>query len=285
MWRVAGRAATALSLSLSSASAHAPAEYPPETSAVFGRVRVYPRHLSAAIAEGTAAHLAARRILALPDARFDIAEAATTTARWGDVSPSGDPIYVWRFASPDGRVIPPPAYLLRHEIGHDLFVRYLVPNTRRDQYGGDAPDWLDETAAVAFERDDLRATRRRAAARYAGQGTLIPLARFLTMIHPEAATSVATPDDGTTRAFEATSEDTAKFYAMAGAFHDFLVARTGNRAVVADLAAVVRHGDPLAPWIIDRTGHRRARRGLRAVEADFVAWIAIDARHGGGAGR
>lgn len=239
----------------------------------------------AAMAEGDAAYSAARDILAIPDARFAIIDADYTAARWGDRSPDGAPIYVWRFRKANSRALAPPAYLLRHEIGHDLFIRYLVPSTRSGQYGGDAPDWLDEMAAVAFEGEMLRTNRRRAAARYAREAQLIRLRTFLTMVHPEmAAGSIPAWSDQQVTVFEALSDQTPQFYTIACAFYDYLVSRTGNAAIVAELAAAFRNGADLDQWIIVRTGHGDRASGMEALNADFLAWIASDARYGGDAG-
>ncbi len=235
----------------------------------------------AAIEEGEAAQSAARNILALPDARFAIVDADYSAARWGDQSPDGTPIYVWRFRkNSNSRAMPPPPYLLRHEIGHDLFIRYLVPSTRSGQYGGDAPDWLDEMAAVVFEGEALRASRRRAAVRYLRAESLIPLQRFLTMTHPEMeAGSIPPSSDQHATVFDAVSEETPKFYAMAWAFYDFLVSRTGNVAIIAELAAALRNGENLERWLLARTGHRG--NSVEALSAEFLAWIASDVRYGG----
>ena len=262
-------------------------ESPPERVAVFGRVWVDPEYLTAAMREGQAAQAAARDVLALPAVSFDITDATSTSARWGDLSSTGHPTYVWQFdKSPDGRSIPPPAYLLRHEIGHDLFIRYLVPSTKSDQYGGDAPDWLDEMAAMAFEGEDLRTVRQRAAVRYAKNNQLIPLRKFFTMTHPEqVAKSIPASPDGVMRAFEAMSGDTPIFYAMASAFYDFLVDRTRKTTIVAELAAAVRRGENLEKWILIRTGHGNQMSGIQTLNAEFLNWIASDSRYGGGTGQ
>lgn len=249
-------------------------------STIFGHVRVEGGNIREATEEGEAAHSAARNVLRIRDPRFDIVEVDYTFYKWGDQSSDGTSIYVWPFKrSSDNKQQRPPVHLLRHEIGHDLFIRYLVPSTKPDQYGGDAPDWLDEMAAVAFEGETLRATRRRSAVRYAREAKLIPLQRFLTMIHPEMeAGSISPLSDQPVTAFEPASDDTPQFYVMASAFYDFLVARTRNPAIVAELATAFRKGEPLEQWILARTGHKN---GIQALNADFQAWIESDARYGG----
>ncbi|MGA9582188.1 MAG: hypothetical protein WBR13_09490 [Allosphingosinicella sp.] len=252
-------------------------------STTFGHVRVDGAHLQAATEEGEAAYSAAKTVLGLRKPRFSIVELDYTSHNWGDRASDGTFVYVWQFnKGPDDQRQIPPAYLLRHEIGHDLFIRHLAPSTKADQYGGDAPDWLDEMAAVAFEGEALRSTRRRGAVRYAQEGKLIPLQRFLAMTHPEMeAGSIPDPSDRLVRPFEPASDDTPRFYVMASAFYDFLVARTKNPAIVAELAAAFRKGQPLERWILARTGNKG---GIQALNADFQAWVATDARYGGGSG-
>lgn len=249
-------------------------------STKFGQVKVDADNVQAAIDEGEAARSAAGKVMGLPDPRFQIAEMDGTSYRWSDQTADGAIVYVWQFRKNDGDPRPPPpAYLLRHEIGHDLFIRYLVPSTKPDQYGGDAPDWLDEMAAVAFEGDALRSGRRRSAAKYAREAGLIPLQRFLTMVHPEMESrSIPVSVDGRVRAFEPASDETPRFYDMASAFYEFLVARTKNPAIVAELAAAFRKGEPLERWILARTWNKK---GIEALDADFQAWIASDSRYGG----
>ena len=235
---------------------------------------------ASAIEEGQAAQVAAREVLVLPDVRFGIANLRGANSTWVTLSPTGAPIYSWVFSnqSEDRRRLPP-SYVLRHEIGHDLFIRYLVPSSRQDQYGGDAPDWLDEMAAVAFEGEMLSASRRRDAARFARNATLIPLSRFFTMTHPEATGRPPAAAKQTVRIRLATSEDSPRFYAMSRAFYDFLVDRTKSAAIVAELASAFRKGEPLDRWILARTGHEGRAADLEALNADFLAWIASDERY------
>ena len=256
-------------------------------STAFGYVDVDAESAESATEERNAAYRSAGSVLNLADARFGIVDSDYTTSRWGDRSPDGLPVYVWTFRkSSTNRTLPPPVYLLRHEIGHDLFVRYLVPSTKRDQYGGDAPDWLDEMAAVAFEGEALKAIRRRAAVRYAREAKLIPLQRFLTMVHPEMAKgSIPTSSGQLAPVFEARSNETLQFYSTATAFYDFLVIRTKSAAIIAQLAAAFRDGENLDQWILARTGYEERENGIEALNADFLTWIACDPDYGGGASR
>lgn len=250
----------------------------------FGRVKVDEADLAAAIAEGNAARAAARAVLGLPDARFEIVEAEASDAAWGSETREGRPLYSWAFRkSADGRSMPPPSFLLRHEIGHDLFIRYLVPSTRNGQYGGDAPDWLDEMAAIAFEGEALRAGRRGAAVRYIREKRLIPLGRFLEMQHPEAAAGPVPASFGKQFPLrDPSSPETELFYMMASSFYDYLVERTGETAIVAELAAEYRRGGRLDLWLVRRVGLSPSRKGIARLEVDFRHWIAADPRYRGG---
>lgn len=247
----------------------------------FGYVEVGADDVRTAIDEGLAAQVAAREVLALPNVRFGIADLRGANSKWVSLSPNGTPVYSWVFSDKAGdRKLVPPSYVLRHEIGHDLFIRYLVPSSTDDQYGGDAPDWLDEMAAVAFEGEALKASRRRDAARFTRNATLIPLSRFLTMTHPEVTARPASPPSKqAVRIRLATSEDSPRFYAMSCAFYEFLVERTKSAAIVAELASAFRNGEPLERWILARTGYRGRSDGLEALNADFLAWIASDERY------
>lgn len=247
----------------------------------FGYVAVHKLDVETAVNEGVAAKLKARSVLSLPAVRFVIVEARYTNVGWGDLSSEGYPIYKWAFRhGDDSRSLRPPDYILRHEIGHDLFVRYLVPSTRGGQYGGDAPDWLDEMAAVAFEGTAQRKDRRRAAAMFARTSTLIPLARFLTMTHPELSGSLppVSPEE-TFRVTQSSSEDTLRFYSTVQAFYDFLVIRTKSTAIVAELAAAFHRKEPLDRWLLNRAGFVNREDNLDKLNDDFLTWIASDERY------
>ncbi|QBX38447.1 hypothetical protein E4M02_08765 [Brevundimonas sp. S30B] len=252
------------------------------TDTAFGQVVTAAQDAETAVREGEAAFAAAKAVLGLDDLRFVIVDAALGSTQWGDLSDDGAPIYPWVFASSVTDGAPrAPDYVLRHEIGHDLFVRYLAPSTQADQYGGDAPDWLDEMAAVAFEGVEQQTARRRSVVLYQRAGRLLPLGDFLTMTHPEMTGDL--PDVASGELFQvrrSMSQDTGPFYAMARAFYDFLVARTGDSSIVAALAGAMREGEPLDRWILDRTGHGDAG-SVEALNKDFLAWIDADPRYRG----
>lgn len=258
------------------------------TDSTFGYVEVGAADIETAIDEGRAAQAAARNVLALPDVRFGITDRPATDGQWVGLAADGKPLYTWMFRRRPGDRRPvPSSNTLRHEIGHDLFIRYLAPSSTADQYGGDAPDWLDEMAAIAFEEATVTAGRRRHAARYAREAKLLPLGQFLTMTHPEWASRPPPAPSGQSapsgEAFKislALSEDSPRFYATGRAFFDFLVDRTKSAAIVAELAAAFRKGERLDRWILSRTGHSGPDARLGALNAEFLAWIESDERYG-----
>lgn len=62
--------------------------------------------------------------------------------------------------------------LLWHELGHQVFLRRVLPPGKRGGYGSDAPDWLDEAAAIVMETPEMKDQRRTIAASLATQGKL-----------------------------------------------------------------------------------------------------------------
>lgn len=243
----------------------------------FGYVSVDPRDVDAAIGEGKAVQAAARQVLLLYDVPLAIVEDGRGHGRWG-VSADGYVVYPWFFPHGSRQLDERPAvHVLRHEIGHDLFQR-LVPRSRANQYGTDAPDWLDEMAAIAFEAPGNQAQRRRAARREADGGGLIPLSRLLAMEHPEFSAQSSAAPGLVVMGAAPTSHDTIRFYSTVQAFYDFLRTRSGSDAIVAELAAAFGRGDDLGTWILKRVRHDDRQRSLEQLDAEFRNWIVEDPR-------
>lgn len=246
----------------------------------FGHVTVDPLDVKAAIEEGEAAQDSCRRVLLLPRVRFVIADVGS--GRRPFASHSGRyVVYSWPFPNGSRRFAPrPPTSALRHEIGHDMLKRYLVRRSREDEYGTDAPDWLDEMAAIAFEGEEQQASRRRTA-RAASSGVgLIPLGRLLTMAHPELHSEETTSAGAGSGGSPPTSEDTIRFYATIRAFYDYLVATTGDEAVVAHLAAAYSHGVSLTDWLLSLPAMKNEGASLIEMDASFRKWFDRDPRYG-----
>jgi hypothetical protein len=199
---------------------------------------------------------------------FAVVEDGGGDVRWGGTR-DGLKIYTWTFPHGPRRFEPRPAItLLRHEIAHDLFDR-LVPTTGHDQYGTDAPDWLDEMASVAFEGVDQRLSRRRDAK----SNGLLTLETLLRMTHPERGARVVREAGQAFAAGPTSSDQTIPFYATVSCFYEFLSEKTGREGIVAELAAAFKRGENLELWLSNRLGYDR-RKSLDRMNADFLSWFA-----------
>jgi hypothetical protein len=250
----------------------------------FGEVHVDAKDVEVATREGEAARAAAMSVLALANPRFSIVEKGLTPTRWGEVSAEGDPIYVWPFRpGSDGTVLTPTAYLLRHEIGHDLFIRHFAPNTKNGQYGGDAPDWLDEMAAVAFEGPEQMQSRRRSLMQIRARGDMLSMREFLTMAHPELALlsedQPVLPDGKVIPFRNPGSRKTAIFYPMACGFYDYLVSKTGTTSIILDIVAAWRKGEPLERWIAEKALGFAPSSDFSELDDSFDLFLRSDPRY------
>lgn len=235
-----------------------------------GAIAFTARDAEEAAAAGDLARTAARRYLGLEAPAFLIFAGPT------EAVPATDCAFVfpWQFARGAGGEMRLPSHVLPHEIGHVLFIRYMFPESGRDEYGGAAPDWLDEMAAMAFEDGGGVAMRREEVRRQAGRGALIPLARLLTMPHPEwtARRPVPGASEGPPVS-QPGSAETPAYYATVRALFDFLIDRTGDEQVIARLAQQVRAGAPLDAWLLAQTGKEGAAAGLTGLDAQLAAFV------------
>lgn len=246
----------------------------------FGELFVADRDIPVATELGNQVLRQARDILRIGDIRFVIVDASRSEYRWADTTPEGLAVYPWRFVQGSENVaLHPPDAILPHEIGHDLLSRHLVANTRSGQYGTDAPDWIDESVAVAFELAEDKAQRRCEAQSFAKSGRLIPLRRFLAMDHPdlESIRNAGAAQSFTFRS--TTSEESPVFYALSLAFPEYLAEKTETPSVLADIIDAFRRGLPLQDWILSRLADRNQTPDLDAVERDFAAWLASSPRY------
>lgn len=162
-------------------------------------------------------------------------------------------MFAWPFAEPGTVGRSPPSHVLPHEIGHAAFLHFLIPRTVDDEYGGDAPDWLDEMVAIAFEDSVGVANRRADGRRHAERHALIPLRRLLAMTHPEwVAAGPSTGQSPGGNLGVPGSPDTPAYYATVRLLFDYLVARTGNPQVLRDLADAARNKVPIDRWMLAR---------------------------------
>lgn len=222
------------------------------------------------VAAGVQAAAAAKRYLGLPPPTFVIAEGVAESARGGC-----DFLFPWRFSQFKAGE-EPSTDVFAHEVGHALFIRYLVADTRGGQYGGDAPDWLDEMAGIAFESGDGVRMRRAHARYFAENSALIPLSRLLLMTHPEFSPQTTTAlSSGEVIKRPPVSSDTFPYYATVRALFDFLIQRTGDEKVISRLAKQVNKHRPFDKWLLAASGGRRLKN-LAELDAELQTFILAD---------
>lgn len=163
---------------------------------------------------------------------------------------------------------------LTHELGHMWFMAAFKPeldseiSTSSHGYGGWAPDWLDETAAVLMENQTLTNSRRKAFAKIA-KSDLYPLKTFLTMEHPSAGAAKALAERfsgdeqaGESRAIILTGDEAAEFltqskgsdpaifYTQTRGFIDFIMSQTDDPLIFASLTQHLAAGGELTTWLM-----------------------------------
>lgn len=169
---------------------------------------------------------------------------------------------------------------LTHELGH-LWFMAAFENASLDRpvaghgYGGWAPDWLDETAAILMENETLTQARREAFTKMTDD-QLYPLRDYLAMEHPAAKTAKkltqtyggsdkdGSAGTGESRAIfltgaeaeaflgQAQDHDPVRFYTQTRGFIDFLTDQTNNPRLFGEIAAHLAGGDSFESWLVKR---------------------------------
>lgn len=176
---------------------------------------------------------------------------------------------------------------LPHELGHGWFIHAFWPNAAaaNGHYGGPAPDWMDETAAILME-DDAFAKRRREqfetiyrATDAAAKAKLVDLTSFLSDGHP-AMPALNLP--ASARGVQVlTGEEAAQvasaaggFYLQARMFADYVLDRSGDPAAFRSAAESFARGDTTAQWLA-RSGRKlRVPQTMLALQQDWERWLA-----------
>lgn len=191
---------------------------------------------------------------------------------------------------------------LSHELGHKWFMTEFSKDGESGTghaYGGWAPDWLDEAAAVSMESDALKERRRKRVSEMESTDR-IPLAEFLSMEHPgaqaarelQAGLEAMGPqnEDGETpgsqtssRAIVLSGKDAedfvaasggdrvSDFYAQALLLTDYLEARTGSPSVLAEITTALLDGSNFELWI---AGQPDVPNTLSALQLDWDRFLA-----------
>lgn len=185
---------------------------------------------------------------------------------------------------------------LPHELGHGWFIRAFWPSSQAkysDHYGGPAPDWMDETAAVMMEDDALADQRReRFATLYRGSDTaakarLLDLTAFLSGGHP-ALPKLDLPA-GSSGVRVLTGPEAAgiaaaagHFYLQARLFADYLVERSGDPAVFRSAADAFAGGHTTQQWLARSGPKYRLPTDISALDRGWREWVATRMSAGSG---
>jgi len=187
---------------------------------------------------------------------------------------------------------------LTHELGHLWFMKQFTSATESAEnnaehgYGGWAPDWLDETAAVLMENTQLTKSRQESFAK-TSNADLIPLNDFLTMEHPvyRAALALAEKssndsegaESGAAKAIILTGDEADEFLASAGgdptqfyqqvrAFADFMIEQYEDKQVFEKIARHLSNGETFEDWL-SKTPDNGQPKTLKQLDTLWQAWI------------
>lgn len=187
---------------------------------------------------------------------------------------------------------------LAHELGHEWFTTYLWPATKGDQYGGDAPDWLDELAAIVTEPPADAARNAQAMAALAGMAPC-RLAPLFAATHPmlaaarkQAGSETRTKEGEkqqvvtfTMRANGAGPDNPLVFYGQIRALARFIMEKAPKpEGIFGRLARALKAGRNFGDWLIAE-GLAKATDPRTAEEEFETAWCAAEGWNRNGAMR
>lgn len=187
---------------------------------------------------------------------------------------------------------------LSHELSHMWFIAAFKENgetTKGHAYGGWAPDWLDETAAVLLENFELKEKRRTHFFKL-GANDQFPLTEFLTMEHPAAKTAktlknansnettqenknsnagaslrVLTGEEAQAFIKASGGERTVNFYSQVLVFSDYLIERGGGIFIFSDLASSLADGMSFKEWLANNSSG--LPNTISGLEEDWKFWL------------
>tara|TARA_R110002020_G_scaffold143500_4_gene315774 strand:+ start:2723 stop:3631 length:909 start_codon:yes stop_codon:yes gene_type:complete len=186
-------------------------------------------------------------------------------------------VLIWSFKQADLPYLEQIRSLIPHEVGH-LVLFNMQGSKRDDQYGSDAPDWIDEAFAMAYESEDTADQRLYDAVRLAAAGLLFRLPAFLEMEHPQLQGLLDSGPIEGPAVFEIDPETgmaTAIFYAQSFLFQEYLVYLTNNSAILSEIASEIKKGALVSDAIV-KTVSVTGERDLSMIEEGFEAWLASD---------
>lgn len=185
-----------------------------------------------------------------------------------------------------------------HETGHMWFIRgvwrEVSPPAGQSHYGGSAPDWFDETAAIligrAGESDWQFPHFREALADPDRRDTMLDLVGLFDESHPalradlefnrqvaelrrKVAAGELEPGAFTLKRPQADGHAVTDFYARCKMLSEYFISRSADGMIFRDLAANIRDGGTVAGWLEEFGVERGMPGSLDALDADWRAWI------------
>ncbi len=172
-----------------------------------------------------------------------------------------------------------------HEMGHMWFMQAFWPDAEGGRhYGGPAPDWLDETAAVLMESGALEDNRReRFKQDWMAGGNIAPLSEYFAMKHPvldeakakAAAAGIPSGAGGTVIVSQASPEiadKAAGFYAQTLVFTDFLIAESGDLTILKSITEAAVAGDAFEVWLAANGASKNLPADLNGLQSRWESW-------------
>lgn len=183
---------------------------------------------------------------------------------------------------------------IRHELNHLFFTASMIPSSKKFQYGGDAPDWLDEAAALAAESTTVKARRRAHFHEQVCAGRLVSLERFVTKQHPlfgapamqkliserrNAGNGAPVMLTISVDRLGLPRDSLMDFYAQSNAIAEFLVEASGDPKILGQVARSLKGGASPGGrpqrWLGQFT-----KPGDQPLATRFAGWARASARAG-----
>jgi hypothetical protein len=174
-----------------------------------------------------------------------------------------------------------------HELNHVFFTATIFPNTKKPQYGSDAPDWLDEAVALAAESAAVKKTRREHFYTQVCANRLVPLGHFLTQPHPlfqspemkellakrrEAADGNPAMVTMRLDQLNVSRDAMMDFYSQANAVAEFFVESSKDPRVLGTISRALIRADGSTKKTDYQLIEEIVGSGATSLESRFAAW-------------
>lgn len=193
--------------------------------------------------------------------------------------------------------------VLAHELGHMFFIRSFWPEedmsivepnpAQINRYAGPGPDWLDEMAAVLMENEVLTASRTTLLSSMSDAddfSDMWDMATYFNMTHPafeQARRLIAARQntaEGRARggvvilsredaAANSDGRNPVMFYSQSRGFADYMIEKTGNERIFADIARYVAAGNGMVEWLAAEGHVYELPTTLDTLEQNFKQWL------------